>query len=337
MNYPSYMLDVNGEITSRNNEAFRVRNASYSSIIHQDASDLYLMVTNSGNPDGSWNSLRPFRMNYNTGNVYMGSNNNGADFSLTVQSDGKVGIGTQTPDQNLTLNGNMKFTGGYIAIMNGYNKNIIQSGWTGGWYNYSMLSSSWDWSGTKSPGSIVTSEQFPLVVTSGNNGTPNASTHLSVDNNGDIFIPNIQTTTSGSGSGVTFLQWTAGGKLVKYSISSSRRYKENISNLENVDWLYNLNPVNYSFINDKKHHMEYGLIAEEVEKINPVLVVYNEKNEVESVSYNSLIAPLIKAAQDQKNKIETLTIENQSLKDELHSLKEKVEKIEALLAKSGVK
>ena len=337
MNYPSYMLDVDGEITSRNGNAIRIRNSSYSSIFHQDASDLYLLVSNSGDPDGNGNSFRPLRMNYSTGNVYLGSNNSGSNYSLTVQSNGKVGIGTQTPDQNLTLSGNMKFTDGYPNIMNGYNKYILQSGWNGTWYNFSMLSSSWDWSGTKSPGSIVVSEQYPLVVTSGNNGTPNATTQLSVDNNGDIYMPNIQTSTSGSGSGVTFLQWGSGGKLIKYSISSSRRYKDDITELENIDWIYKLRPVRYVFKTDPSRHREYGLIAEEVENINPELVVYNDKNEVESVSYNSLIAPLIKSAQDQENKIESLVNENKSIKSELQSLKEEVEQMKTILSKAGVK
>jgi hypothetical protein len=103
LNYPTYMLDVNGEIASRNTEALRFRNNDYSTLVHQDGTDIYLLVTDSGNPDGTWNSFRPFRLNYSTGDVFMGSNNNGTNFSLTVKSDGKVGIGTTTPNGLLSL------------------------------------------------------------------------------------------------------------------------------------------------------------------------------------------------------------------------------------------
>jgi hypothetical protein len=129
----------------------------------------------------------------------------------------------------------------------------------------------------------------------------------------------------------------SGNAIVKHTNVSSIRYKRNVIDIEDIGWLYALRPVNFIYKSDSTNHKQYGLIAEEVENINKSLVGYNEKGQVESVDYTSFISPLIKAAQDQKNKIEALTIENQSLKSELQSLKEKVEQMEALLTKSGAK
>ena len=94
---PAYKLDVNGEVASRSSNAFRLRNSSYSTILRNDNSDFYMLLTDSGNPDGTWNALRPFRLNLSTGNVYIG---NGA---LTVYHGGNVGIGTTTPSSRMVI------------------------------------------------------------------------------------------------------------------------------------------------------------------------------------------------------------------------------------------
>lgn len=87
---------------------------------------------------------------------------------------------------------------------------------------------------------------------------------------------------------------------------SSARYKDNIYDMEDVDWLYGLRPVNFTYKSDEMKKKQYGLIAEEVEKINQDFVHYNQDGLVETVSYSQLIAPLIKAVQEQNNTIEVL-------------------------------
>jgi hypothetical protein len=156
---------------------------------------------------------------------------------------------------------------------------------------------------------------------------------LTARSDGDIYMPRIISSTSGSGAGVTFLTINGSGKLIKYTISSSARYKNHIADIENIDWLYNLRPVNFSYKNDLSGHKEYGLIAEDVEKINPALVAYGEKGEIESVSYLSIISPLIKAVQDQKSLIEELENRNQELETKNDELTERIEKIEHLMKK----
>jgi trimeric autotransporter adhesin len=89
-------------------------------------------------------------------------------------------------------------------------------------------------------------------------------------------------------------------------VASSARYKDNIFDMEKVDWLYELRPVNFTYKSDETKKQQYGLIAEEVEKVNSDFVSYNKDGSVETVSYSQLIAPMLKAIQDQQALIEEL-------------------------------
>ena len=89
-------------------------------------------------------------------------------------------------------------------------------------------------------------------------------------------------------------------------VASSRRYKSNIRAVEDVEWLYDLRPVNFMYKDDGSKTKRYGLIAEEVEEVNPLFVSYNDKGEVETVSYSQLVSPMLKALQEQNEIIQTL-------------------------------
>ena len=98
-------------------------------------------------------------------------------------------------------------------------------------------------------------------------------------------------------------------------LSSSVRYKENISDMSNVDWLFDLRPVNFTYKADENHKVSYGLIAEEVEEINPEFVSYDSEGRPETVTYSELISPLLKAVQEQQKQIEVLQAEIERLKE----------------------
>ena len=95
---PGYKLDVNGEITSRSQNAFRLRNTTYSSILRNDNTAFYLLLTSSGNPDGGWNSLRPLTVGLSTGDVSIAN-------TLHAKNSGYVGVGTSTPQNSLHVQG----------------------------------------------------------------------------------------------------------------------------------------------------------------------------------------------------------------------------------------
>lgn len=84
--------------------------------------------------------------------------------------------------------------------------------------------------------------------------------------------------------------------------------------MEDIDWIYDLRPVNFVYKSDKSNSKQYGLVAEEVMNINPALVTYDKHGKVDAVTYSRMITPLIKAVQDQEKEIEQLKVEIENLK-----------------------
>jgi hypothetical protein len=119
---------------------------------------------------------------------------------------------------------------------------------------------------------------------------------------------------------------------IGYSASSAR-YKENILDMESSEWLYQLRPVNFSYKTDGQKHKQYGLIAEEVEKINPAFVSYNKEGVVETVSYSHLISPMIDAMQEQQKTIATLQSQVDEMKKDRDLLLARLERLEGILNK----
>lgn len=114
-------------------------------------------------------------------------------------------------------------------------------------------------------------------------------------------------------------------------VSSSSRYKADINNLGNIEWLFKLRPVNFTYKNDIQDLQQYGLIAEEVEKVNPDFVDYNHAGQVETVSYSKLISPMLKAIQDQQKEISVLETQINSQDEIIATMKKEIETIKALL------
>ena len=96
-------------------------------------------------------------------------------------------------------------------------------------------------------------------------------------------------------------------------VSSSRRYKEDIRSMgETSDRLLALRPVTFRYKKaDEKGQKpeQYGLIAEEVAKVMPELVVYNEKGQPETVAYQALTPLLLNELQREHRQVEALQAE----------------------------
>lgn len=79
---PGKRLDVAGDIRGSGEITgtlasgygqFRMIAGNYGSMFRQDGADTYLLLTNSGDQYGQWNSKRPFRVNNSSGDVYLGA------------------------------------------------------------------------------------------------------------------------------------------------------------------------------------------------------------------------------------------------------------------------
>ena len=73
-----------------------------------------------------------------------------------------------------------------------------------------------------------------------------------------------------------------------------------------LDTVLQLNPVTFNWkYNDQS---DYGFLAEDLEKINPMLVFYNQQGQVEGVKYDRLTAVLANAVQELNTKVDNLTL-----------------------------
>jgi hypothetical protein len=90
--------------------------------------------------------------------------------------------------------------------------------------------------------------------------------------------------------------------------ASSIRYKENVHSI-NGDKVLALRPVAFQYKDaeeDGSKPVQYGLIAEEVQKVMPDLVVYNDKGQPETVAYQMLAPLLLNELQKEHKQIEQL-------------------------------
>jgi hypothetical protein len=103
-------------------------------------------------------------------------------------------------------------------------------------------------------------------------------------------------------SDVTFNDVTVAGTLTE---SSAAIYKENISPLSGqLSNIMLLNPVEYDKKSSGAH--EYGLIADEVQKIYPDFVGMKE-GVADSLNYSRMVSVLVKAVQELTKKVEKLS------------------------------
>ena len=103
---------------------------------------------------------------------------------------------------------------------------------------------------------------------------------------------------------------------------SSKRFKENIVEVtqQELDKLLALNVVKFNYIDDETQEVYYGLIAEEVDKIMPEIVVKDKNHQAETVQYFKLIPLLVQAAQEKNNKIQSLTNQVDVLQESIQKL-----------------
>src|SRR5256886_7247340 len=68
--------------------------------------------------------------------------------------------------------------------------------------------------------------------------------------------------------------------------------------------ILNLKPVTFQYKTDKNNTPQFGLIAEEVAKVNPNLVVRNKNGEIYTVRYDAVNAMLLNEFLKEHQKVE---------------------------------
>jgi hypothetical protein len=108
--------------------------------------------------------------------------------------------------------------------------------------------------------------------------------------NNSCFIGNIfGVTTGGVGSPVLV---DSSGQLG--TMSSSRRFKKDIGTMGKAsEAILSLKPVTFHYKSDKTGTPQFGLIAEEVAKVNPTLVLPDKEGKPYTVRYDAVNAMLL--------------------------------------------
>ena len=139
--------------------------------------------------------------------------------------------------------------------------------------------------------------------------------------NGDMYLGARQIL-PGNGTNVTSLgnNTYAWFDVVSYNFNniSDIKLKEDIIKLDSnycINLLKNINPVIYKYKSDEKKKSHFGVIAQEIKEIigDENLALHND-GEIQSISYNELIAPLIKTVQHLLQKVEDLEAAIKDLK-----------------------
>ena len=110
--------------------------------------------------------------------------------------------------------------------------------------------------------------------------------------------------------------------------SSDARLKTNINTMTGaLDNVLKLRGVTFNWKESSNARLQYGFIAQEMEKVFPDLVG-TDSNGFKTINYSGVIPVLTEAIKTQQEEIESLKSENEQLKSTLEQLLKRVEALE---------
>ena len=207
---------------------------------------------------------------------------------MTILPTGNIGVGTATPSVQFEIDGtasqpDARFMTNYAGVAGG----ITLGSTAAGGHEFWLAPNS-------SPGSLqmtdVTSSTLDFAISSnGNFGIKTSAPAYPLDVAGDVNIASANVLRFGG----TQVCATAG-----CTSTSDRRLKQNIAPLQSsLQNILQLQGVSYDWIDREKYGQSHqiGLVAQDLEKIYPEVVVTDSHTGLKSVAYDHLIAPMIEA------------------------------------------
>ena len=186
--------------------------------------------------------------------------------------------------------------------------------------------------GTGAGGNLNAGESNDVYI--GNSGIAGESNAIRIGYIGTItsaYIAGISGKTSANGSEVFV---NAAGQLG--TVKSSLRYKHEITDMgDQSDVLMKLRPVAFYYKPelDDTQTPQYGLVAEEVAKVAPELVVFNQDGTPETVRYHFVNAMLLNEVQKQQQRIEEQKKTNQEQSNTIAQQQAEIQDLAARMAK----
>jgi hypothetical protein len=151
------------------------------------------------------------------------------------------------------------------------------------------------------------------------------------DVSGSCYIGNIAGADATGGDPVFV---TSDGKLGTVNPPSSARFKEEIKPMNQVsEAILALKPVTFRYKRefDPKAIPQFGLVAEEVEKVNPDLVKRGRDGKLQTVRYDAVNAMLLNEFLKENRKVQQLEANASRQQKEIEALTAGLEKVSAQL------
>ena len=166
-----------------------------------------------------------------------------------------------------------------------------------------------------------------LFVTTANNTICIAGSGINVS--GTCQIGNIRDVQTVNNNALTVVVDSA-GQLG--TVSSSGRFKKDVKPMQKAsEDLLALKPVTFHYKSDKTNRPEFGLIAEEVAKVNPNLVVRDENGQIYTVRYEAVNAMLLNEFLKEHQTVQDLKTTVAQQNKQIDALTAGLEKVSAQL------
>ena len=116
------------------------------------------------------------------------------------------------------------------------------------------------------------------------------------------------------------------------TMTSSKRFKQDIKPMDKAsEALYSLKPVSFRYKKefDPAGASQLGLVAEEVEKVNPDLIIRDKEGKPYSVRYEQVNAMLLNEFLKEHRKVESLEAALDTVKKRLNEQEARIQKVSA--------
>jgi hypothetical protein len=167
----------------------------------------------------------------------------------------------------------------------------------------------------------------------GNRGVEGESNTIRIGGGVFGYGPQTAAFISGiSGTAVVGDAVVADGNGQLGTVASSARFKKNIKPMDKTsEAILALKPVSFQYRSDSKGTPQFGLIAEEVAKVNPDLIVRNRDGEIYSVRYEAVNAMLLNEFLKEHRKVQELETNAAKQQKQIEALTAGLQKVTAQL------